>query len=260
MARRYNYRKRKGPMRKRGKKSAVPQKIKNYVKRAISRKQENKETTSFGLNQQILTVAGSTPTAINILPTPVQGTGDSDRIGNEITVKKLVVSGFVNMQAYDATSNPTAPAPLWVKMWIVSAKNINTNTFSNTLSSSSYFQTSNSSTGFQATIRDMLLPVNPDLFTVHRSKLFKIGISSASDKSPATGTSAYFDNSPMAHQFSFDCSKYVSKLKFDENQTWATNKNMFLVTTVCRADGTVSSATLPTSEYHWRVQCIYEDA
>jgi len=106
----------------------------------------------------------------------------------------------------------------------------------------------------------MLLPVNPDLFTVHRSKLFKIGVGSSSDKSPETGTSAYFDNSPMARQFSFDCSKYVNKLKYDEGQTWPTNKNLFLVTTVCRADGTVSSATLATSEYHWRIQTIYKDA
>jgi len=260
MARRYNYRKRKAPMRKRGKKSVVPQKIKNYVKRAISRKQENKETLSFGLNQAILTVANSTPTAISLLPVPVQGTGESDRLGNEITVKKLMVTGFVNLQAYNATTNPTAPAPLWVKMWIVSAKNINTNTFSNTLASTSFFQTNNNSAGFQSTIRDMLLPVNPDLFTVHRYKMFKIGAGSGSDYAPSTGTSATFDNSPMSHQFSFDCSKLVSKLKYDEGQTWPTNKNLFLVTTTCRADGQTASATLANSEYHWKVQCIYEDA
>jgi len=241
-------------------KPKVSKPVKNYVQRAISRRQENKETTTFGLNQPILTVASSTPTAISLLPTPVQGTGDSDRIGNEIHVQKLVVSGFVNLTAYSATNNPTAPAPLWVKMWIVSAKNINTNTFSNTLAASSFFQTSNSSTNFQSTIRDMLLPVNPDLFTVHRSKLFKIGAGSSSDYSPSTGTSAMFDNSPMSRQFSFDCSKYVNKLKYDEGQTWPTNKNLFLVITTCRADGATASATLANSEYHWRVQTIYKDA
>jgi len=241
-------------------KGSVPKNIKTYVKKAISRKQENKETTSFGLNQQLITVAGSTPVGINLLPTPNQGSGDSDRIGSEINVKKLIVSGFVNMLPYDATNNPTAPGPLWIKMWIVSAKNINTNTFSNTLASSSFFQISNSSIGFQATVRDMLLPVNPDLFTVHRYKLFKIGLGSTSANAPATGTSVFFDNSPMAHQFSFDVSKYVKKLKYDEGQTWPTNKNMFLVMTVCRCDGSVISATLPTSEYHYRIQAIYEDA
>jgi len=236
----------------------VSKPIKTYVQRAISRRQENKETTSFGLNQSILTVASSTPTAISLLPVPVQGTGDSDRIGSEIMMKKLIVTGFVNMLPYDATNNPTAPAPLLIKMWVVSAKNINTNTFSNTLASSSYFQTSNSSTGFQATIRDQLLPVNPDLFTVHRVKTFKIGLGSLSDKT--NSAVAYFDNSPMIRQFSFDCSKYVSKLKYDENQTWPTNKNLFLVTTATKADGSTSSATLAMAEYHWRVQAIYQDA
>lgn len=242
------------------KKGKVSKPIKSYVQRAISRRQESKETTTFGLNQSILTQATVTPTAISLLPTPSQGSGDSDRIGSEIEVKKLVVTGFVNMLPYDATNNPTAPAPLLVKMWVVSAKNINTNTFSNTLASSSFFQTSNSSTGFQATIRDQLLPVNPDLFTVHRVKTFKIGFGSLSGANLSTVVSTSFDNSPMVKQFTFDCSKYVSKLRFDENQTWPTNKNMFLVTTVTRADGTATSATLAPAEYHWRVQCIYKDA
>jgi len=260
MARRYNYRKRKAPMRRRAKKSAVPLKIKKYVKTLIALKQENKETTAFGLNQSILTVVSSTPTNISLLPTPNQGTGDADRIGNEITVKKLIVTGFVNMLPYDATNNPTAPAPLWVKMWVVSAKNINTNTFSNTLAASSFFQTQNSSTNFQATIRDQLLPVNPDLFTVHASKVFKIGFGSLSGANNSANVGTAFDNSPMSQKFSFDCSKFVSKLKYDEGQTWPTNKNLFLVVTSTRADGSVSSGTLPMSEYHWRVQCIYEDA
>jgi len=241
-----------------GRKVSKP--IKSYVQRAISRRQESKETTYFGLNQQLLTVATSTPTAITLLPTPNQGTGDSDRIGSEINVQKLVVTGFVNMLPYDATNNPTAPAPLWVKMWIVSAKNINTNTFSNTLASSSFFQTANSSTGFQATMRDQILPVNPDLFTVHRVKQFKIGFGSLSGANSSTLVGTAFDNSPMSKQFTFDCSKYVSKLKYDENQTWPTNKNLFLVTTVTRCDGTVSSATLPMAEYHYRIQSIYKDA
>lgn len=245
---------------RKAKKSVVSKSVKTYVKRAISRHQENKETTSFSLNQSILTQATATPTAINLLPTPAQGSGDADRIGNEIEVKKLVVTGFVNMLPYDATNNPTAPAPLLVKMWVVSAKNINTNTFSNTSASSSFFQTSNSSTGFQATIRDQLLPVNPDLFTVHRVKTFKIGFGSLSGANLSTVVSTAFDNSPMIKQFTFDCSKYVSKLKYDEGQTWPTNKNMFLVTTVTRADGSTTSATLAPAEYHWRVQCIYKDA
>lgn len=254
---------RKRAMRTRGRKSSnkkagVSKPLKSYIKQAISRNLETKQNTSFGLNQDILTVANQTPTAINLLPTPSQGTGESDRVGNVIDVKKCVISGLVNLKAYDATTNPNvAPGPLWVKIFIVSAKNVNTNTFSNTSAASSFFAVNNSSTNFQATVRDMLLDVNNDLFTLHRYKMFKLGASgSSSVVNPAT----YYDNSPMAAPFRFDLSKIVGKLRFDENQTWATNKNLFLVITTCRADGATGSATVPQCEYHWKLDNMYKDA
>jgi len=244
---------------RKAKKTKVSKSVKNYVKKAISRRMENKELVNYGFNQSILTVANSAPTAVNLLPLPSEGAGQSDRIGNEINVKKLLLTGFVNMLPYDATNNPTAPAPLWIKMWVLSAKNVNTNTFSNT-PVGSFFQTGNASAGFQASIRDLLLPVNQDYYTVHRYKTFKIGYGSLSGANSSSLVGTAFDNSPMSHQFTFDCSKYVSKLKYDEDQTWPTNKNLFLVITATRADGSTSSATLPASEFHWRTDCIYEDA
>lgn len=239
-------------------KARVPKPLKSYIKKAISRNIETKQSTLFGLNQDILTVASSTPTAINLLPTPTQGTGESDRLGNLIDVKKLVVHGMVNLKPYDAITNPNvAPGPLWVKIWIVSAKNVNTNTFSNTSAASSFFASNNSSVNFQATVRDMLLDVNNDLFTLHRYKMFKLG---ASGSSSVVNPTTYYDNSPAAATFRFDLSKLVGRLRFDENQTWATNKNLFLVISTCRADGSTGSATVAQCEYHWKCDVMYKDA
>ena len=239
-------------------KARVSKPLKTYIKKAISQNLETKQNTAFALNQDILTVASSTPTAINLLPTPTQGTGESDRVGNVIDIKKCVISGLVNMKAYDAITNPNvAPGPLWVKIFIVSAKNVNTNTFSNTSAASSFFTINNSSTNFQNSVRDMLLDVNNDYFTLHRYKMFKLGVSGSSS---VVNPASYYDNSPMAVPFRFDLSKLVGKLKFDENQTWATNKNLFLVITTCRADGSTGSATVPQCEYHWKLDNFYKDA
>jgi len=239
-------------------KARVSKPLKSYIKKAISRNIETKQITSFGLNQDILTVASTTPTAITLLPQPTQGTGESDRVGNVIDVKKCIVSGFVNLKPYDAITNPNvAPGPLWVKIFIVSAKNINTNTFSNTSAASSFFATNNASVNFQATIRDMLLDVNNDLFTLHRYKMFKLG---AAGSTAVVNPATYYDNSPMCASFRFDLSKIVGKLRYDENQTWPTNKNLFLVITTCRADGSTGSATVPQCEYHWKIDNMYKDA
>lgn len=240
-----------------GRKAKVSKPIKTYIKRIISRNTEEKRFLAFGLNQNILTVANSTPTNINVLPAPAEGTGQSDRIGNEIMVKKATLRGYVNLSPYDSTTNPNAFSPVWVKMWLVSAKNINTNTFSNTQAATAFFRVNNSSTNFQATMRDQVLPVNTDLFTVHKVKTFKLG---AGASSTPVNPASYLDNSPMSHPFVFDLSKYVSKLVFDENQTFPTNKNLFLVTTASRCDGSTSSATNPLCEYHYSYDYEYQDA
>lgn len=240
------------------KKAGVSKPLKTYIKKAISRNQESKISTVYGINQDILTTAASTPTNISLLPTPNQGTGESDRVGNLIDVKKCVISGLVNLKKYDTTdTTPIAPGPFWVKMWVVSAKNVNTNTFSNTTAATTFFNINNSSVGFASNVRDMVLDVNNDYFTLHRYKMFKIGASSTSS---VNNPAFYYDNSPMAVPFKFDLSKIVGKLRYDENQTWATNKNLFLVMSVARCDGSTGSSTVPNVEYHFKLDNIYKDA
>lgn len=241
------------------KKAPISTAVKTFVQQSLSRQIESKEIVAYGFNIDILTVASSTPTNICLLPEPSQGTGQSDRVGNEIKIKNLYVKGFVNLKPYDSTTNPTAPTPLMVKLWVISAKNVNTNTLSNT-AVQDYFSIANNSVGFNANIRDQLLPVNQDMFKVHASKVFKIGVGAPSTYAGTTSSSAYLDNSPMIHPFSFDCSKYVSTLRFDESQTWATNKNLFLVVTATRCDGVTTSATLAPCEWHYMVQTKYHDA
>ena len=233
--------------------------IQKYVKQEISRNIEQKDIVAYGFNIDVLTTAGSTPTNFCLLPEPSQGTGESDRIGNEIKIKKLFVRGFVNLKPYDSTSNPTGPTPLMIKMWVVSAKNVNTNSFGNT-PVGDFFNIANSSVGFNANIRDQLLPVNQDMYKVHATKVFKIGVGAASTQAGTSSATAYLDNSPFIHPFYFDCSKYVSTLRFDEAQTWATNKNLFLVITATRCDGSTTSSTLAPCEWHYMVQAKYHDA
>lgn len=241
------------------KKAQISTAVKSYVQTSLSRQIESKEIVAYGFNLDVLTVASSTPTNVCLLPEPSQGTGQSDRIGNEIKIKNLYVKGFVNLKPYDSTTNPTGPTPLMIKMWVVSAKNVNTNNLGNT-SIVDFFTIANNSVGFNANIRDQLLPVNQDMYKVHASKVFKIGVGASSTQAGGSSATAYLDNSPFIHPFSFDCSKFVSTLRFDEAQTWATNKNLFLIITATRCDGSTTSATLAPCEWHYSITTKYHDA
>lgn len=241
--------------RKIGKRLTKP--IKQYIKKAISRNCEYKQAFKQNVNQDIITIAATAPTAISLLPEPAQGTGDSDRIGSVINMKKIIVKGYVNLKAYNsADTTPVSPGPFLVRAWILSAKNINTNTFSNTTAATSFFEANNTSVAPTSNMNNMLYTVNRKLFTVHKTKSWKLGAASTSS---VNNPSFYYDNSPMSAPFYFDCSKFVGRLKFDEGQTWATNDNLFLVWMVCRADGAASNVVAPI-EYHYNLQSSYTDA
>lgn len=241
--------------RKTGKRLTKP--IKQYIKKTVANQGELKQAFKQNVNNDIITLANTTPTAISLLPEPSQGTGDSDRIGAYINMRKVIVRGFVNLKAYNSgDTTPVSPGPFLVRAWVLSAKNIQTNVFSNTLAATSFFEFNNTSQAPTSNMNNMLYTVNKKLFTVHKTKSWKLGAASTSS---VNNPSFYYDNSPMSAPFYFDCSKFVHKLKFDEGQTWATNANLFLVWMVCRADGAASNTVAPI-EYHYTLQTAYTDA
>jgi len=230
--------------------------IVKIVKSVISRQAENKAWFDYGLNQSIATVAGTTPTAFkNLIPLPAQGAGVSNRIGNEIRVKSGYIRGHVNILPYDATLNPL-PLPLFVKIWVCSCKNIQTTTLSSTGIGGNFFDIVNSSVGFQGNILDLDFTPNNMNWTIHGTKMLKLGQGYASATGP-TAVNSYFDNSPMSVPFYFNLGKYMKTVKFDDNTT-PTNKNMFIIFQAVPANG-ANAGGLITAEYHYSTRINYED-
>lgn len=235
----------------------VPKNIRSYVKRAIHNNLENKVYISYGNNLAVNTITGSTPNAIYCLPNIGQGTGQGLRIGNEIKIRSAVIKGHVNLLPYNATTNPLT-TPVMVKMWLCSAKNLNTpNALS--LPITNFFEGGSSSIGFQANMLDMDLTVNKDYWTVYRTKKFELGATYASTGGQV-GTGGYFDNSKMLIPFSFRFSKYYkSVLKFNDQDTnYPTNRNLWLITQAVYADG--SSTSITPCELNYALRIEFEDA
>lgn len=226
------------------------------VKAVVSSIAEHKSYAIYGANQQIGTASASVPGSIYLLPVIAQGVTESTRIGNEIKVASGRVNGYVNILPYNASTNTLSTAVM-VKIWLVSYKTLNSSTFSATNVASDWFETNSSTVGMQGNMLDMVFPVNPDSWTVHSSKTFKIGASSAT-ATGQVGTGGYYDNSPMNVPFHFNWGKYVkSKLIYNDNTTVCTNKNMWLVFQTVYADG--SSSSVYPCEMHFHSHCTFTD-
>ena len=238
------------------KSSSSNKNITKIVKSVMSKQIENKVWFDYGLNQSIVTVSGSTPNSKNLMPLPAQGTGASNRIGNEIRVKSGYIRGHVNILPYDSLLNPL-PLPLYLKMWVVSCKDTNVTTLSSTGIASNFFDIINSSVGFQANLLDMDFSPNKSNWIIHHTKICKLGVGYASATGPVA-VNQYYDNSPMSVPFYFNIGKNMNLIKYDDNAT-PTNKNMFIIFQAVPANG-ANAAGLVTCEYHFTLRIQYEDA
>uniref|UniRef100_UPI004048529F hypothetical protein n=1 Tax=Limnohabitans sp. TaxID=1907725 RepID=UPI004048529F len=239
------------------KRTGARKSIVKIVKSVLSRQAENKSWFDYGLNQSIVTSSGgSTPTYKNLLPQLSQGSSASNRVGNEVRVKSGYIRGHVNILPFENTTNPL-PSPLYVKMWILSAKAINTNNLSLTTIGSNFIDLVSSASVLQGNMLDIDFQINKDAWTIHASKTVKIGAGSYVSTGPVS-QATYFDNSPMSVPFSFSYGKYIKTLKYDDSGPVPTNRNMFIVFQAVSANGASGGGYLP-AEFHYTNRVDYED-
>lgn len=252
------YRKRRAPARKARrvprKSSTARKSIVKIVKSVISRQAENKVWVDYGVNQNIVCSASSVPAYKNLLPLLNYGTGVSARIGNEVRIKSAYIRGHVNILPYDAGNQTSNILPLYVKMWVISSRQVNTQLLTATNIASNFFEIGGGSGGFQGNMLDIDFSPNKDSWIIHATKTCKLGAGSTSSN---VNTTSYFDNSPFSMPFQFNYGKKLTTLKYDETVTNASNKNMFIVFQVVPANGNTGAFNL--AEYHYTIRVEYED-
>ena len=223
--------------------------VKSYVKKTIHSNIENKQWQLIYLNQTIASLTGFSK---NLLPTGAQGTGQQNRIGNEIRITKGVIRGFVNLLPYNAITNPLCIQR--VRIMVLSMKADNTNT----LDSTGIWQYGNTSLDLQANLSDCMYHLNQDKFTKYYDKTF---ILASPSQSSLTNNLAgqYFSNDKFQIPFYYDFSKHVkSKLKYNDTTLACINRNMFLFVQSVNADGTATA--VQPAECHTFLDVQFEDA
>lgn len=247
---------RKRGAKKATKKPIVSRAVKQYVRKYVHARSENKVLISSNVNQSLNTAgSGSNPVSINLCPTVAQGTTHVTRIGNEIKLVKAFIRGYVNLLPYNALTNPLS-TPVMVKLWICSNKKIQSTNFTS-IGSGDFFEDNANTANFVGNLKDMMLSVNKENWNVYATKTFELGATYSSSSGPV-GTNSYFDNSKMIIPFYFNFGKHLkTTLKYNDSDTNPTNRNMFLLLQAVYADGSTSAVT--PAEYHYHIRWEFED-
>lgn len=232
------------------------------VKRVIHRLAENKVQSIPYANNSLINAGSSVnPYYISLMPTPVQGTSVQERIGNNINVVKSTIRGFVNLLPYNSTTNDLQ-CPIKVKMWLCSRKKTNRAITSAPIAAdfNNFFQSGSTSLGFQSNILDMLLHNNKDWWNIYATKTFELS-PNLLGQTFATSTFIQSPSGKMSMPFSFDLTKHLGALKYNDSGTYPTNKELYLVFQTVRADGAVQTTPTPVyAEVHAIVEHNYEDS
>lgn len=243
-------------------KKTTTKKTMNFkVRKIVKSMSETKSNNAVSLNQSISTAdAATTPFYRTMNLVLGQGAGDNQRIGNRVFVSSGVVEGYVNMLPYDAITNPFPS--LKAKIWICSYKRMNsTNSNNQTLALadfSSFFKSGASNIPFQGNLGDMILPVNDDVWTVHRTKVITLGLGGSST-TYADSTGPHEGSGKYQGYFKFYIGKYLGSLRYDDatGSQYPTNRNLWLVCQAVRTDGTLGPIT--GAELHYNVTIKYKD-
>lgn len=220
--------------------------LKSYVKRAISRTEELK-TQSFTANNIPMQAyaAGNLLTldCNSVLGLISQGVGEGQRIGNKVTCKSFMIKGFINQLVAGA-----GQFPVLIKMFVGKLK------FAISTTNGAYpnlYQAGNGVSPPQNNMFDLMRIINKDIFTVVKTKTFKIG---------TAGAPTINNDFSLVKSFSMNLTKHIGSLIYNDASANPTNKGLYIWFVCVLADGTVSVAVQAGYGISYDMEVKYSDA
>lgn len=250
---------------RRSKKPRVSKKsIQKVVKKVLRSQEEIKvaNNTATGINIYNSQYSSWTPNnVIQLSPSGTdliinQGVGQGDRIGNHIRTRKLIFTGCIY-----AVPNAVVTLPVQeIVMYFVYFKQ-STNGDPTTALQTSFFQSGDSSTGFNGSLQDIFREVNKDAFIYYKRRTFKIG-----NAIPAVvaGTPVYSGTNndfKLNQKFKIDLTKYCPRqFHFNDSASAPTNqKSVWLVISSVNADNTANATANTNAVFDYEINYHYTD-
>jgi len=232
--RRAPYKKRPKSTKKRAtKRRSVSAPIKRYVNSVVHKNIENKVLIDKQFSQTICSYFNNTSLlTLNMLPYGnFTGTGQSSRIGNVITTRKVMFSFVLRPAPYDSVFNQTV-VPQHVYLMFGKVKN---SAPIQPLPGDylKLFQTGNASTAPTGYLLDDVLPINNDYFTVYKRLTLKVGwqFNSSGSAGPSNANAQYYTNNDFKMNIirKIDITKYMPKtVKFNDSTSQPTNAGLYM--------------------------------
>lgn len=244
------------------------------VKSVINKQVETKQNSfSFGLTA-FNSGVNSAGDVVRLIPSIQQGSGEANRIGDNIRSQSLTIKGHfvINVIPTISTTSslPTSIPPncrLMIRAFICSVKRFQNydDAVSNVASwSSNFLKNGNSAQALDGSVESLYLPVNRDVITVHKEIKKYISIpmltSTSSVATPANwiiGQSA----DPRSSVRFFSANIPMKKLfKYDDTTNVPQNCAPFLVVSYAHLDGTGPDVVTTAVNAAFVSTLKYEDA
>lgn len=246
--------------------------MKTFVKRAISRREETKtyrfnqtgsyffpsaDFTSFYSVVGDLWIASPHSSFCSI----AQGTGESQRIGNQIET----VSGKVKIasyaRTYDAATN-AQPTPFYLKIWIFEVLYDNDVTGVQSVIFNSFMDSNTSSAGLSGLLTDLTGKVNDDIVKLKKTIVRKIGFANNAGTGTSAALQANANNDFKAADYvEIDITKYLrKKYVFNDTNNVPYQPPLFVLCEAIPYNDTVPASTTATGRYSMTIEYNYKDA
>lgn len=194
-----------------------------------------------------------------------QGTGEANRVGNEIRLQSLKGKVVLYPAPYNTGTNPSDSArPTIVTFWCVTPKQ---KFMSPTLAAQRFdlglYDDGNAVRGYQSQLLDLVYPINNDMFTVHFKRSYKLGHATTDNGIVGDGDQEFWTNNDykMNHILNFNFTKFAPKIiRFQDSTEIGLNKTLYLFVGVAKADGSAyaSGSNFPVDMY-LNLTCDFTD-
>jgi len=188
-----------------------------------------------------------------------QGTGQGQRVGNQIRTKKCVVRGIIHPTIFDGTTNPQ-PLPFQVRMLLFKDK-FNRSSQPSAVSID-LFQNGSTVLPPQNDLVDMLLDPNRDRYQIYHDQILKVGFADYSG-SGTLGVFQSFTNNDFAlnARFEVDCTKFLpSVITYNDGGSSPMNDTLWMIFLPVAANGSQLSANNSGLTMSWTAEYKYTDA
>lgn len=228
-SRRPFYSSRKRSQKKRGKKSSSSTSFSKKVLKVVHRASETKQLEPKIVRGNVITnwLNDNAIQCIPLTPSINLGTGQGDRIGNQVSTRRAVLS--LNLECISITSASGYAPPIYFDIYIYKYKRSNTQS---AVELRKFLQYGNTSTDFKSNTlpESQNLKVNNDTFTLKAHKRVLCWAQTYSQAStPSGGALTNCRNITNAKNLNIDITKFLSKnMKFQDATTNTPNDNLYV--------------------------------